>query len=136
MMQFNLYSLVHAAMITFSSFYPGDSPLPVHSNTASTVEWKVMNDPIKITENDYKLLKEDEYSIDLKIVDRKKLKALQKATHPVIQLTVNGKEYVVRENYMLNASFPANCDAFYTVNQDGKIVWVKTKVMSFRKIPR
>lgn len=136
MMQLNLYSLVHAAMITFSNFNPEGTPLPVHTNTASTVEWKVMNDPIKITENDYKLLKEDEYSIDLKIVNRKKLKVLQKAMHAVIQLTVNGKEYVVRENYMLNASFPANCDAFYTANQDGKIVWQKSKVVNIRKVPR
>ncbi|WP_157963073.1 hypothetical protein [Chitinophaga deserti] len=132
MIQFSLISLVHAAMLTFSNPASEGTPLPI----PQVMEAKVIVEPIKITESDYKLLKEDEYAIDLKITNRKKLKALQKAVHPVIMLTLNGKEYVVRENYMLNASFPANCDAFYSASQAGKIVWEKSKEINLRKVPK
>jgi hypothetical protein len=78
--------------------------------------------------NDFKILVNDKYSLNIEIIQESKIKEIAKAKSPIFCFYVESKKYIAKGNELLKSSVPENCDYFYPIDEKDNIILFKNKL--------
>jgi hypothetical protein len=90
--------------------------------------------------NDYKIMKYDEHktygntiqmNFSLKIINSNKLNILENDVIPIIYININNKRYLAKGQLSVLSTFPEECDCMFPVNNEGKIEFFESQIISF-----
>jgi hypothetical protein len=90
-------------------------------------------DTIFLQCNDFKILANDKYHLDIEITQESKIKEIAKSKKPIFCIYVERKKYIAKGNEILKSSVPENCDCFYPIDEQDKVVLFNNK-LSFIKV--
>lgn len=94
---------------------------------------KSINDTLFLAQKDYKIVYRNVYCLDLKIIDSIKIDSLKKNKNPIIKINLDDSFIVAKGNNIFSSSVPENCDYFYPLDMENKLIMVNG-IINLRKI--
>jgi hypothetical protein len=85
-------------------------------------------DTIFLQCNDFKVLVNEKYYLDIEITQDYKIKEIAKIKKPIFCFYIEGQKYIAKGNELLKSSVPENCDYFYPIDEQGNVVLFKGKL--------
>jgi hypothetical protein len=97
---------------------------------------------IELFYTDYEIIQYDEVKmqfyenrtqmyLELKIINKEKATVLENSIEPIIFIHFNNKKYIAKGNPILSSSVPPDCDFFFGINMDGKILPIEDNIIGF-----
>ena len=90
-------------------------------------------DTIFLQYNEFNIIVNDKYNIDIEITQESKIKEIARIEKPIFSFHVDGKEYIAKGNEIFKSSVPENCDCFYVLDIQNKLILSDNK-LSFIKV--
>jgi len=91
-------------------------------------------DTIFLQCNDFKIIVNDKYHLVFEFIQENKIKAIAKAKKPVFCFYIEDKKYIAKGNDILKSSIPENCDYFYPIDEQDKVVLFNNKLSLIKAI--
>jgi hypothetical protein len=85
-------------------------------------------DTIVLQCNDFRILVNSKYHLDIEFIRENKIKEIANAKNPIFCFYIENQKYIAKGNEILKSSVPANCDYFYPIDEQGKVVLFKNKL--------
>lgn len=126
--QFKVLILVSLAIMSLNSC----NGQQVKSDQNNIVNY-MLNDTILLTRQQYKIVSVDSNHLDVELIDLSLIEAFKKAVSPILKIDLNGTIIIVKGNNILSSSIPDNCDYFYPLNDEKKVV-LHNNQLNLRKV--
>jgi hypothetical protein len=85
-------------------------------------------DTIVLQCNDFKVLVNEKYYLDIEITQEYKIKEIAKIKKPIFCFYIEGQKYIAKGNELLKSSVPENCNCFYVLDIQDKLVLTDNKL--------
>ena len=85
-------------------------------------------DTIFLQCNDFKILVNEKYYLDIEITQENKIKEITKIKRPIFCFYIEKKKYIAKGNELLKSSVPENCDYFYVLDIKDNLVLFDNKL--------
>ena len=91
-------------------------------------------DTIFLQCNDFKILANDKYHLDIEFIQENKIKEIAKTKKPIFCFYIEGQKYIAKGNEIIKSSVPENCDYFYPIDEQEKVVLFNNKLSLIKVI--
>ena len=88
----------------------------------------LQQDTIFLQCNDFKILVNDKYHLDIEITQENKIKKIESIKRPIFCFYIEGKKHIAKGNEILKSSVPDECDCFYTLDINDNVMLFKNKL--------
>jgi len=95
----------------------------------------IMADTIIITSLHYRVIESKKGVLDIEITDKIILDSIYNLTQPTIKIEIDKAYFIAKGNNFLSSAIPENCDFFYPINNNGKVLMNKT-ILNLREISK
>jgi hypothetical protein len=116
MAQFKVSILLIVVIITLKS-----SPIMAQNNC-------LQPDTILLCNDDFKILANDEYHIDIEIIQKSKIKEIASKKKPIFCFHIEGHKCIAKGNKIFESSVPEKCDYFYPIDEQNKVILFNDKL--------
>ncbi|MDR0319960.1 MAG: hypothetical protein LBI28_00515 [Treponema sp.] len=124
----NIPLVIFSIIILYSCSYKNDKIL-------------LKNNEIELLKVDYQIVNYEEtettfyengiqMNLKIKITNPKKIILLNNLIDPIIHLEFNNKKYLAKGLFVLSSGVPPNCDYFFAIDENKKILLSEDKIMS------
>jgi len=77
---------------------------------------------------DFKVLVNVKYYLDIEILQETKIKEIAKIKKPIFCFHIEGQKYIAKGNELLKSSVPENCNCFYVLDIQNKLILIDNKL--------
>lgn len=84
--------------------------------------------------SDFKILANDRYHLDIEFIQENKIKEIAKTKKPIFCFYIEGQKYIAKGNEIIKSSVPENCDYFYPIDEQEKVVLFNNKLSLIKVI--
>ena len=79
-------------------------------------------DTIFLQCNEFKILANEKYSLDIEIIQERKIQEITKIKRPIFYFYIEDKKYIGKGNEIFKSSVPENCDLFYGLDINNSLI--------------
>lgn len=107
-----------------------------NSNTPRTKEvvQNIMNDTILISKAQFEIVNNKIGVLDIKIKEDNLIGIIADSDNPILRIELKGNYVTVKGNNIFSSSVPNECDYFYPLDNDNKVVTKNKRILTLRKI--
>jgi hypothetical protein len=70
-------------------------------------------------------------NLKLKIINLEKLNELKDSIDSIIYVHFNNKKYLAKGQFVFLSSIQSGCDYFFSLDEDGKIIFFEDEIIDF-----
>lgn len=134
MEKFRALILVSLAIMTLNSCNSQNK----NSTTPQTREAvkKVMNDTILISKTQFKIVRNKIGVLDIEIKENNLIDKIADSKNPILMIELGGIYTIAKGNNIFSSSVPNECDYFYPLGNDNKVIMKKEGILNLRKVEK
>ncbi len=88
-----------------------------------------------ISESKYNIIINNNIVLDIEITDKNILNIIRNLDQPIFKIELNKRIIIAKGNNFLSSFVPKNCDYFYPIDDNGKILLYKDNIINLKKAP-
>lgn len=134
MAQFRALILVSLAIMTLNSC-SGQNRKNTTSEVKEVVK-KIMNDTILISKVQFEIVENKMGVLDIEIKEDNLIDKIADSDNPVLRIELDGNYVTAKGNNIFSSSVPNECDYFYPLSNDSKVVTKNNRIINLRKIEK
>ncbi|WP_454244831.1 hypothetical protein [Psychroflexus sp. MBR-150] len=105
------------------------------TQTEETVK-KVMNDTIFISKAQFQIMTNKMGVLDIEVIGDNLIAKIANSKNPILKIELGDNYIIAKGNNIFNSSVPSECDYFYPLSNDNKIVTKGKHTINLRKIDK
>ena len=109
-----------------------------NSTTPQTKEAvkKVMNDTILISKAQFEIVRNKMGVLDIEVKENNLIDKIADSNNPILRIALDGIYVTAKGNNIFSSSVPKECDYFYPLGNDNKVIMQNKSILNLRKIEK